>query len=257
MFNAASEDVWTSLLNIGIWLAAIAAITGLVFWRGRRRGSKTIALDAALTLAGMWVLLSTIGIVVFAAKVFVVDWAELHGFTNIWLSWPAALPCSQFGDSAGTTLTCSGHSLDDFTVTNASLGLRALAGAAQATSLAFSTMPAVLVAAICFQTLRGRTFSRILTRTLTVGAAVVLVLGIASDLLGSIAATAGLREVFPPDSTWYPPVFQLTVTPLPFAGALGLLALAAVFRQGMRLDQERERLQLETERLQKDTEGLV
>jgi hypothetical protein len=51
--------------------------------------------------------------------------------------------------------------------------------------------------------------------------------------------------------------FQLTVTPLPFAAALGLAALAAVFRQGMRLQRERERLQQETERLQKDTEGLV
>lgn len=243
-------DLWPSLGNIGIALAVVAAIVGLVVWRGRRRGSSTIALDAALTIAGVWVLGSVVGALIIVVKALTVDWAELSGATSVWLSWPASLPCSQFGDSSGTMLTCSGNTLSDFTVGNASLGLRLLAGAAQLCWLAFTTIPAAMLGVICFQTLRGRPFTSTVTRTLTIGAIAVLIFGVGSDLLGGIAATSGLREVFPPGSEWYPWAFQLTVTPLPLIGALGLAALAAVFRQGIRL-------QNETERLQRETEGLV
>lgn len=257
MLTFGSDELWPSLLNIGIGLAVIAVILGLVVWNGRRRGSRTIALDAALTISAWWILLSALGAVIIVIKALTVDWAELHGETHVYVSWPTALPCSEFGDSAATMLNCGGDSLTDFTVGNASLGLRLLAAAAQLSTIALTTMPAVIVAVICFSTLRGRVFSTMVTRSLVGGAIAVLVFGVAADLLSGIAATAGLREVFPSDSQWYPSFYQLTVTPLPFAAALGLLALAAVFRQGTRLEQDRARLQQETERLQKDTEGLV
>lgn len=257
MFTAGSDELWQSLAYAAIALAVIAAVVGIVAWRGRRRGSRTIALDAALTVAGWWVVLSAIGALILIVKAFAVDWAELDGATNVWVRWPSDLPCSEFGESAGTMLSCGGSALSDFTVTNATLGLRLLAAAAQLSGLLLSTMPALMLAMICFQTLRGRTFSVTVTRALTGGAIAVLVLGVASDLLGSIAATAGLREVFDPDSAWYPSSFQLTITPLPFVGALALLALAAVFREGSRLQREREHLQRENAALEKDTEGLV
>jgi hypothetical protein len=257
MLTFGSDDLGRSLLHIGIALAVIAVIVGLVVWSGRRRGSRTVALDAALTLSGWWVLLGIVGIVIVIVKAFTVDWAELHGQTNVWIGWPPTLPCSELGDSGKTMLTCQGESLSDFTVENASLGLRLLAAAAQLTTVAMNTLPAVIVAVICFYTLRGRVFSHLVTRALVGGAIAVLVLGVANDLLGGIAATTGLREVFAPDSEWYPIVYQLTVTPWPFVAALGLVALAAVFRQGTRLEQDRTRLQHETERLQRDTEGLV
>ncbi|MEU4014813.1 hypothetical protein AB0E56_06040 [Microbacterium sp. NPDC028030] len=257
MLTFGSAEIWPSLLYIAIGLAVIALVVLILVWNGRRRGSRTIALDAALTLSGWWILLSAVSAVVFIVKAFTVDWAELHGETYVYVGWPDSLPCSEFGDTATTMLTCRGASLSEFTVTNASLGLRLLAAAAQLSTLALTTMPAVIVAIICFHTLRGRVFSHMVARALTGGAIAVLVFGVAADLLGGIAATTGLREVFTPDSEWYPSAYQLTVTPLPFAGALGLLALAAVFRQGTRLDQDRARLQQETARLQKDTEGLV
>jgi hypothetical protein len=257
MISFGSDEVWPSLGYIGIALAVIAVIVGIVAWRGKKKGSRTIALDAALAISGWWVMLAGVGAVIIVIKAFSVDFAEFHGTTNVWTAWPADLPCSEFGDSESTMLTCGGNALTDFTVGNASLGLRLLSAAAQLTTAALTIMPAVILAIICFQTLRGATFSRIVTRALTGGAIAVLVLGVASDLLGSIAATAGLREVFEPSSEWYPWGFQLTVTPLPFVGALALVALAAVFREGSRLQQEREQLAQETARLQKDTEGLV
>lgn len=52
MISFGSEAVWPSLLNIGIALAVCAAVVALVVWNSRRRGSRTVALDAALTLSG-------------------------------------------------------------------------------------------------------------------------------------------------------------------------------------------------------------
>ncbi|OSP07191.1 hypothetical protein [Microbacterium sp. LEMMJ01] len=249
MISFGSEAVWPSLLNIGIALAVCAAVVALVVWNSRRRGSRTVALDAALTLSGWWITLSALGAVVILVKAFTVDWAELHGATTVLLDWPPSLPCSEYGDSTTTMLTCSGTELSDFTVGHASLGLRLLAAAAQLSTLALTTIPAVVLALICFHTLRGRAFSRTVTRALVGGAIAFGVLGVLSDLLSGIAATTGLREALPADSTWYPQTYWLTVTPLPFAAALGLLALAAVFRQGMRVEQERAALERETEGL--------
>lgn len=257
MITFGSDSVWDSLRFIGISLAVIAVVIGLFVWIGRRRGSRTIALDAALTISGMWIILSTIGAVSIVAKIFQVDWAELSGRTLVWTDWPASLPCNEWGSTSETILTCGGTELTDFTVANASLGLRALAGAAQLSTGVLTTLPAVILAVICFNTLRGRAFSRTITRALIGGAIAVLVFGVASDLLGSIAATVGLREVFSPDSEWYPPRFQLTVTPLPLVGALMLAALAAVFRQGLKLQNERDALQRENEALEDETRGLV
>lgn len=240
--------LWPSLANIGIALAAVAVIVGLVVWRGRRRGSRTIALDAALTLSGVWFILAALGVAITVLKVFVADFAEFHGSNAVWFEWPASFPCAEFG--AAGTVTCGGENLGDFTIGGASLGLRMLAGAAAIVSQLFASIPAAMLAAVCFQTLRGRTFSTTITRVLMGGAIAVLVLGISSDLLGSIAATTGLREVLSPESEWYPQTYSLTVTPPPFIAALGLAALAAVFRQGLRLQHEHDTLQ-------RDTEGLV
>jgi len=250
MIAFSSADLWPSLLNIAIALAVLAAIGALVVWNSRRRGSRAVALDAALTLSGWWITLSAVGAVFIVIKAFSVDWAELHGPTAVFLDWPSGLPCSEFGDGTATMLTCSGTNLSDFTVGNASLGLRLLAAAGQLSTLALTTVPAVIVALICFQTLRGRAFSRTVVRTLVGGAIALVVLGVGADLLNGIAATAGLREALPADSPWYPPTYQLTVTLLPFAAALGLLALAAVFRHGMRVEREKAALE-------KETEGLV
>lgn len=249
MITFGSDDLWSSLSDIGIALVVVAVIVGLVIWRGRRRGSRTIALDAALAISGWWVLLSIVGAVIIVVKALTVDWAEFDGTTFVYLDWPAGLSCSEYGDSGEAMLTCGSETFTDFTVGKASLGLRLLAAAAQLSTQALATIPALILVVICFQTLRGRTFSRTVTRALTGGAVAVLLLGVTSDLLGGIAATTALREVFALASQWYPTRYQLTVTPLPFAGSLALAALAAVFHQGIRLQKEKEDLQRETEGL--------
>ncbi len=218
----------------------IAAIVGLLVWNGRRRGSRTIALDAALTLSGWWILLSAVGAGGHHHQ-------GIHRSTGpnstarrtcMWTG-PVNLPCSEYGDSATTMLTCSGEALTDFTVGNASLGLRLLAAAAQLSTSPCPTMPAVIVAVICFYTLRGRVFSHMVTRALTGGAVRRPRHRGGRRPPGWHRRDHRTARGVPPDSEWYPVVFQLTVTPWPFLAALALAALAAVFRQGMRLEQDR------------------
>ncbi|WP_144874655.1 hypothetical protein [Microbacterium sp. 1.5R] len=257
MFTFTSQTVWPALANIAIALAVFALVILLVVWIGRRRGSTTIALDTTLTLTSVWVLGSVVGAVIHVVKAFAVDWAEFDGATAVYLDWPDGIPCSMFGDAATTMLTCGSEQLTSFTVGDASLGLRLLAAAAHIAVLLCQTTPVAVLAVICFNTLRGRAFTRTLTRALVGGAIAMLVFGIAADLLSGIAATAGLREALPADSEWYPWGYQVTVTPLPFIGALLLAALAGVFRVGMRLQQERDALQRENETLADDTRGLV
>ncbi|CAH0255038.1 hypothetical protein [Microbacterium foliorum] len=258
MFTFGSETLDSSLANMGIALGVFAVIIGLIVLVGRLRGSRTIALDATLAITGLWIVLSAAGLVIFVVKAFTVNWAELDGASLVSVPWPADLPCTHDENGTSAMLRCGSESLSDFTVANASLGLRLLAAAAQISGLALATTPVVMLWLICVNTVRGRGFSRTITRALTGGAIAVLVFGIASDLLQGIAATTALREVFAPDDyAWYPSVYQLTVTPLPFAGALMLAALAAVFRHGLRLQQERDALQRENEMLADDNRGLV
>lgn len=249
MFAYASADPWGSLRNALIMLVVLGAIISIVVWRRRRNGSRTITLDLALTISGWWVTLSAIGVVMIVIKVLTSDWTEIGG-SALQLPWPDQVPCDDSGSgNSEPMLTCGVLSAKYATVSPASLELRLLSGAAQVVNLALSTVPAAMVAVICFQTLRGRPFSRTATRNLAAGSVAVLVLGVANDVLPGITTTVGLREVFPVGSEWYPLDYYIFVTPLPFAGALALAALAAVFHQGMRLQREKEQLQRETEGL--------
>lgn len=259
MISFSSNELLPSLSNIGIALAVIAVIAGFVIWRGRRKGSTTIALDLTLTISSFWAMMCAIGIVFVIIKAFAVDFTEVP-VSQFYIPYPDEMPCLDSGlpgDPSTPVLACGSAAPDQVTVYNAGAGTRALAAFAQVSSQLLTMTPALLIAVICFQTLRGATFSEVVPRTLLAGSVAVLVLGIARDLLVGIAGTTALREALPPESEWYPQTFQLTVTPLPFTLTLGLLALAAVFRQGMRLQSERERLERENDRLQRDTEGLV
>lgn len=251
-------ELWPTLGWMALTLAVLAALVGGVVWFRRRRGSRTAASSAALTISGWWLALTAVGIVLIVVKVFASDSAEFTGQTNVWLAWPSDLPCADLMPSdadagaadAGAALNCGGSALSGFTVVHASLGLRALAGATQLIAALFTAVPAMMLAVISWQALRGTAFARVVPRTLLWGAAGILVLGLASDLLGGIAATTALREVFAPESEWYPQAFQLTVTWWPFLAAVGLAALAAVFRQGVRLQDDNAQLH-------DDTRGLV
>lgn len=248
-----STDVGPSLLRIGLTLAALALIAGIVVWRGRRRGSTTLSLDVALTLSAWWVLMSVLGLALNTINVLVGNVGVTVDGAALQIPWPGGVPCDAGMDAGaqdGATLLCTSATIDPAVVEGASMGVRALAALGLFSSTALAAIPAVLIAVICFLTLRGLPFSRTVTRALVAGAVAVVVFGLASQLLPDISGVLALREVFPRDSDLFPESFQLSATWDPFAGALALVALAAVFRHGIRLQHEKELLQ-------KETEGLV
>ncbi|OZB84746.1 MAG: hypothetical protein B7X41_14935, partial [Microbacterium sp. 14-71-5] len=200
-------------------------------------------------LGGWWVALSVLALIVILLKAFTVDWVEIDG-PALSIPLPADFPCVSYGEAQGPAITCRTTSMSNFGVFNVSAGIHALVAVAQTCTLIVSTLPAALIAFICFQTLRGRAFHRTVIRALVIGAIVLLVVGVAGDLLNDITGTLALREVFPVGSPWYPEAFMLSASGLPIGGAIALAALAAVFHQGFRLQSERDQLQ-------KDTEGLV
>jgi len=249
--NVMTGDLLSSLGQVGIYLGVLALAGIIAFWRSRRRGSRTLFLDVALALGGWWVALSFLGAVGIVLKAFTTDWVEISG-APFSVPFPADLPCHDAGAETGPTapaLSCGTASLSHFTVAGSTFGVHLLAAAAQICLLVASTIPAALIAVISFQTLRGRAFHRTVVRTLIVAAISLLILGLGGGLLNDVAAALALREVFAPGSHW-DPGFPLTVNLLPVGGAIALAALAAVFHQGMWLQDERDRLQ-------EDTEGLV
>lgn len=241
-------DLWSSLGQVAVYLGVMLAVGVVVFWRGRRRGSTTLVLDVALSLSGWWVAISAFAFLTIVVKAATTNWVELDG-SGFAVPLPTDLPCTESGDATGPSISCSPATMARFTVHNASGGIHALAAINQSCGLVISTLPAALIAVICFQTLRGRAFHRTVTRALIVGAVVLLPVGIVGDLLSDITTTLAVREVFPPGSPWYPESFLLSASLLPVAGAIALAALAAVFHQGIRLQAERDLLQRETEGL--------
>lgn len=248
MFASATE-LPAALLRIAIVLIGVAVVAGIVVVIGRRRKSTTLALDVTLTLSSWWALLSAVGLLFIVGKAISGEFAEI-GNAQIPTPWASDLPCRTTGETSGPELWCIGATSSTLTISHPDDATRVLAAAAQAGTLLYSTIPAVLIAIVCFQTLRGRPFSTTITRAFVGGSIAVLVLGTVNDLLPAIASTVALRSVLPTDNALYPETFQIGVTPVPIVAALALLALAAVFRQGMRL-------QRENESLQKETEGLV
>ena len=253
---SSSTDLGPALAFIGVGLLVLGAVAGITIWRGRRRGSTTLVMDVALTLSGWWVSLGLIGLTINVVNLISGNGGFEAG-ASVNMPWPAGVPCDSDWDAADPALLCGSGSLESAYVLNSSIGIRLLVALSQVCTTALTLVPAVLIGVVCFQTLRGRPFAQTIVRALYAGSIIVLVLGIVAGLLPEISGVLALREAVPQESELYPMTFQLGLSLPAIGGALALAVLAAVFRQGTRLEQERAQLQQEKTALEKDTEGLV
>lgn len=238
-----SQDLAGALLWIGCYLLVIAAVTGLTVWVARRRGSTTIVLDATQAVARVSIALAAIGAIATAWR-----WSTQGEITitslPITIDWPTPLPL----EPTGTGPELVGAYIHSATATASGLSAapRILLASADLLSIVLFATPAVVIAVLCRQALRGMPFARTTSRWMFGSAIVVLVAGTFIAVLGGIGRTLAAGELLPGIDSGAPVVsqglFQLTVPLWPMAAALALATLGVVFRHGGRLQRETEGL---------------
>ncbi|MDR6867162.1 hypothetical protein J2Y69_001761 [Microbacterium resistens] len=244
MISLSGDDAWSALAQIGIALLVLAAIAGIVIWRGMRKGRKTIVLDVAYQLASWVAMIAVIGLVLGVLNALTASTISV-GPAPLPPSWPSTVPCLESNQpfTGRPSIVCGALRMSDVWVADPGMGVRVLAAGSRACGSVLIALPAALISLMCHQALRGHPFHESVAKYLFIGAGTALVIGIASDLLTAITGVTALREILAPEDPGYPQSMLLTLTPFPFAFALALAALGVVFRYGSRL--------------QRDTEGLV
>lgn len=238
-----SQDLAGALGWIAVYLGVLALVAGLAVWLARRRGSTTIAVDAARAVAQVWLVLSGLGVVLIAWRAIAGGESTLTDLP-VTMDWPGALPAARTGSDA--VLVWATANTASVTVEGLSLGTRLLIGLAELLALVLAATPAVVIWVITRQAVRGAPFTGTVSRWLLIAAAAVLVVGLATDVVSAIGRTLAAMEVLPGPGSGAPVtttgLFNLSVPLWPIGAALALAALAAVFRYGTVLQRETEGL---------------
>ncbi|GGF38143.1 hypothetical protein GCM10010922_11830 [Microbacterium sorbitolivorans] len=240
MISVGGSSVGETLGFLALAILFVAAIAFWVIARGRRRGSRTIALDTTFTLSSWITGLGAIFGIIRLGAALVNERATITT-SHVSLNSADALPCGHFveGDRTGSGpwVDCIASSTTRVDIDGIALGARALLAVGEFLTTIAVLTPFALVAVVCFETIRGRTFGRTVIRSLWIAAGVIL----ATGTLGSIVSPFG--EYLALSSVNLTQSVQVSLTLFPLGGALLCAAFAAIFRHGSRL--------------QSDTEGLV
>lgn len=240
---------WPDLPGALLWLVGgllvAAAFIGFVAWDARRRKSPAVVIEVAGAIARVWVAFTGLGIVMASLRWLSGGDTWIPG-VPVTVTVPS-LSCGDIEPAQATTTTLVCGSIDhaDVTVAGLDIGTRVLLATGELLTFVTVATPGLILAIACSQALKGAPFSRIVSRWLIIGAAVVLVAGLGGELLGSIGRTILSNELFPASDAVITStgVYRVSVSFWPICAALALGALGAIFRHG--------------ERLQRDTEALV
>jgi hypothetical protein len=247
MFSIGTEDLAAGLSQILLGLVIFGLVASVVGVAAKKAGSTSVALDVAAALSYAWIAICAAGLIFVAWNTFFSDttWVDADGVSGIPIR-PDELPVTHHlpqlvgAYSNGMNLQIKGLPIS----------IRTVLFATQLLSVALTAIPAVVIGVITKDTAAGRPFAARTGQTLLVSAIVGLLAGIARDLLDPIGQTLAADAVLPDEGVLTAPhVFSLSVQLWPFAAALALGALAAVFRHGHRMQSEKERLQHETDGL--------
>lgn len=237
-----SQDLGQALLWVASALVFLGGLACLAVWIARRRGSRTIAADAALAVAQVWLFFVAAGAVLTVWRA-VTDGTVWIDALPASLSWPEQPECGETpsGDAA---VVCASVTSVDATVANLSLGTRLLLVAGDLLQLVVAAVPALLIVVICRQLLRGAPFARRASRVFFLAAGVLLFAGITGELVSSIATSLAAAEALPSSGEGLTSNgFIRTAVPLwPVGASIALAALGVVFRQGWTLQRETEGL---------------
>lgn len=250
-----TQNLGEGLLWIGVFIAVVAVLSLIAVWIARRRGSRTVALDAAGSVAQGWLFLMVLGVGFMVWQWFNQGELWINDLPVSFSNWPSGdTPgCDDPGGDA-PVLLCASVTSVNASVAHLTIGTRVVIGAGQLLGVLLIMVPAVLIIVLVGQARKGTPFSRVASRAFAWAAVAILVVGTVGELVVGIGKTLAAYEVLPSpeqggDLT-NPGIFSLTVPLWPAGVALALAALAVVFRYG-------SALQRQTEALQRETEGLV
>lgn len=250
-----TQNLGEGLLWIGVFVAVVAVLCAATVWIARRRGSTTVALDAASSIAQGWLFLVVLGLGLMVWQWFGQTEISVPDMPVALKQWPGlgAPGCNDPGGEDPVLLCASVDSVSA-TVAHLTPETRTVMAAGQVLGLALMALPAVLIVVLVGQARKGAPFSRVASRAFAWSAVGILVLGTITDMVVGIGRTLVAFEVLPsPEeggSLTTQGIFYVSVPLWPAAVALALAALSVVFRYGAAL-------QSQTEALRRETEGLV
>ncbi|MGN7977559.1 hypothetical protein ACTJJ4_08300 [Microbacterium sp. 22195] len=250
-----STDLLGGLGWIALWLAIVGVIVAFSIWRARRHGSTTLALDVTRNASLAYLLICAVGVVMtgvssLSSASLVLDDSTQRRVTDqqdflrtshcsidgVFPDEPTSQPRS------GLMKYCQGW------IDNAPFGPRfviflgALLGILASAAIAWAIYTATRRASL------RDPFHPSVSRTFGIASISVMIAGAVSAIVTSIGMTLAARSLdWDPDACPVP--FELSVPLWPFAAAVGLFALSAIFRYGAQLQREKEQLQRETEGL--------
>ncbi|MDR2998525.1 MAG: hypothetical protein LBU78_10455 [Microbacterium sp.] len=238
MFSVGTEDLAAGLSQILLVLVILGFIASVVGVGARRSGNNAIALTIASSVSFGWVVLCGIGVLLVGYQNLFAPTVDVSA--NVTDSRPSEFgPCDGSVPAVDTaTVICDWSGGTTLQIAGLPLGLRSLLLLTALISLILMAVPGVAVWQIARRAEAGEPFDPRVARTLGVLAIIVLVLGILHDVLEPIGQTLAAHAALGNDDAYGPPMFELTVQFWPFAAALVLTALAAVFRHGHRLQRE-------------------
>lgn len=234
-----AEDLPSGLLTLGLWLLIAALIVAISIARARKRGSTTLALDVTRNASYAYVALACAGAVLSAFSILGSTGVSLDGETGRWVMTQEdsvlSPVCGDVAHRAEDMVTVCGGGLENVPFTprlviyiGTAFGI--LASGAIAWAIYTATRRAGL----------REPFHPSTSRTFGIVAIVVMVSATAGELLRQIGMTLAARTLDWEDGM--APSFALSVPLWPFAVAVGLFALSAIFRYGAVLQRETEGL---------------
>lgn len=239
-----STDLFSGLRMLGLWLAIAGVVVAISIWRARRHGSTTLALDVTRNASLAYLLLLGVGVVMNAVKYLGFGSVTLSDDVRQWVTQirdsllgPA---CAEDGTEPLITPGSTPILLCDGTVENTPIGPRLVILAGTLLGLIAS---AAITWAIYTATRRAgmrEPFHPSVSRTFAMASIVVMASASVGALADSIGMTLAARSLRWEEGVEIP--FQLSIPLWPFAVAVGLFALSAIFRYGAQLQRETEGL---------------
>lgn len=238
----ASGDLPSTLIILAIFLAIVALGTLISIGRARRRGGTNLALDVTRTATYGWVALMivlaalAVPFFVFQRSVTLTD--PILSYVEDAESQLASPRCP----GGGTAEVSCGPFVDDVPL---QIRLLILVG----TLMLIATSAAIGWAVHTATRRAGQRdpFHPSVAQTFRISAIVVLVGAVVGQLLVDAGMTLTAQTLAWPDDMRLP--YFLDIPLWPFAVAVGLFALSAIFGYGAQLQREKEQLQRETEGL--------